>query len=36
MTWNVLATNIAGTGSVRSITDTNIASQRFYRLGMNF
>jgi hypothetical protein len=36
LSWNVLATNIAGTGSVCSITDTNIVSQRFYRLGMHF
>jgi hypothetical protein len=34
--WNVLATNIAGTGSVFSITDTNSVSPRFYRVGMHF
>jgi hypothetical protein len=31
--WSVLATNIAGTGSVVSILDTNLNSQRFYRVG---
>lgn len=36
MSWSVLATNIAGTGSVCSVTDTNIVSQRYYRLGMSF
>jgi hypothetical protein len=36
MSWNVLATNIAGTGSACSITDTNIFYQRFYRVGVQF
>jgi unsaturated chondroitin disaccharide hydrolase len=36
VSWNVLATNIAGTGSACSITDTNIVAQRFYRVGLHF
>jgi len=36
VSWSVLATNIAGTGSAWSITVTNNVSQRFYRVGMNF
>jgi hypothetical protein len=31
--WNVLATNIAGSGSVVFISDTNPPSHRFYRVG---
>jgi unsaturated chondroitin disaccharide hydrolase len=31
--WNVLATNIPGSGSVISITDTNPPERRFYRAG---
>jgi len=30
--WNVLAPGLAGSGSVISITDTNTARQRFYRV----
>jgi hypothetical protein len=36
VSWNVLATNIAGNGSVFSISDTNFVSPRFYRVGMRF
>ena len=36
LSWNLLATNLAGTGSVCSITDSNLVSQRFYRLGMRY
>jgi hypothetical protein len=32
--WNVLATNISGSGAVISITDTNPPARRFYRMGM--
>ncbi len=32
--WSVLATNIAGSGSIFSITDTNLPGQRFYRVGV--
>jgi hypothetical protein len=32
--WISIATNIAGDGSIISITDTNSASQRFYRIGV--
>jgi hypothetical protein len=31
--WTVLATNLSGTGAVLSVTDTNPAPARFYRLG---
>jgi hypothetical protein len=36
VSWSVLATNIAGTGSTCSITDTNIVSEGFYRVGIHF
>ena len=32
--WRTLATNIGGTGSKTSITDTNIAARQFYRVGL--
>jgi hypothetical protein len=32
--WNVLATNISGSGAVVSIADTNPPARRFYRAGM--
>jgi Glycosyl Hydrolase Family 88/Bacterial Ig domain len=32
--WDVLATNISGSGAVVSITDTNPPARRFYRVGM--
>ena len=32
-TWNVLATNIAGSDAVVSVTDTNRSGQRCYRVG---
>jgi rhamnogalacturonyl hydrolase YesR len=31
--WNVLATNVSGSGAVISITDTNPPAKRFYRVG---
>lgn len=34
--WKSLATNIAGNGSVFSMTDTNGVSPRFYRVGAHF
>lgn len=34
--WIPLATNIAGTGSVFSINETNAVSPRFYRVGLHF
>jgi Glycosyl Hydrolase Family 88/Bacterial Ig domain len=33
--WNNLATNIAGSGGLVSVLDTNVASPRFYRVGMS-
>jgi len=36
VSWTVLATNIAGTGSACLINDTNTVSERFYRVGENF
>lgn len=36
ISWNTLTTNIAGTGAVFSINDTNFVSERFYRVGMHF
>jgi unsaturated chondroitin disaccharide hydrolase len=33
--WTDLATNLAGTGGVVSVTDTNIAPARFYRIGQS-
>ena len=33
--WTVLATNLPGTGGVLSVTDTNLAPARFYRLGQS-
>lgn len=33
--WSLLATNIPGSGSVFSITDTNRPGRRFYRVGVN-
>jgi hypothetical protein len=32
--WHLLVTNIAGSGSVMSISDTNLASRRYYRVGV--
>jgi unsaturated chondroitin disaccharide hydrolase len=32
--WSILATNIAGTGAVISVTDTNPSGRRFYRAGV--
>ncbi len=32
--WNVLATNLAGSGSIISFVDTNFVAERFYRVGM--
>jgi rhamnogalacturonyl hydrolase YesR len=32
--WNLLATNVPGSGAVISINDTNPPSRRFYRVGM--
>jgi hypothetical protein len=31
--WSILATNLAGSGAALSVTDTNPAAQRFYRVG---
>jgi hypothetical protein len=31
--WSVLATNLLGSGAAVSITDTNPAARRFYRVG---
>jgi unsaturated chondroitin disaccharide hydrolase len=33
LTWSLLATNLAGSGSVLSVTDTNPATGRFYQIG---
>jgi unsaturated chondroitin disaccharide hydrolase len=33
MNWSPLTTNIAGTGAMISVTDTNPSAQRFYRIG---
>ena len=32
-TWSILATNLAGSGAALSVTDTNPAARRFYRVG---
>ena len=32
--WNILATNVIGTGSATSVADTNVAPSRFYRVGV--
>jgi hypothetical protein len=31
--WSILATNLAGSGAALSVTDTNPAARRFYRVG---
>jgi hypothetical protein len=31
--WSILATNLAGSGAALSVTDTNPAPRRFYRVG---
>ena len=31
--WSILATNLAGFGAALSVTDTNLAARRFYRVG---
>jgi rhamnogalacturonyl hydrolase YesR len=31
--WSILATNLAGSGAALSVTDTNLAVRRFYRVG---
>ena len=31
--WNILATNLASSGAALSVTDTNPAARRFYRVG---
>jgi unsaturated chondroitin disaccharide hydrolase len=33
ITWSIMATNISGTGSVISISDTNRVTSRYYRVG---
>lgn len=32
--WSVIATNLAGSGALLSISDSNQAAQRFYRIGL--
>jgi unsaturated chondroitin disaccharide hydrolase len=32
--WSILATNLAGSGAALSVTDTNPAARRFYRVGV--
>jgi hypothetical protein len=32
--WGILATNLAGSGSLMAVSDTNSPSRRYYRVGV--